>query len=303
VLYGVSFIDATHGTVVGDAGTILRTTNGGAIWATQSSGTTNTLRGVSFTDNNTGTAVGDGGGGGRILRTTNGGETWTLQGNGAVLLYGVCFTDANNGTAVGYVGPPPLFGYFLRTTNGGATWTGQTLSGAFTFRGVCFTDANTGTIAGAGVTGSGLILRTTNGGADWTYFYCDDGKLSVSFTDANIGTAVGWYGTILRTTNGGSTFVEQPRNAEEPSQFVLEQNYPNPFNPSTRISYQLPTQSRVTLKLYNLLVQEVVTLVNEVKQPGTHTVQWDASGVASGVYFYHIKAGDFVATKKLLLLK
>ena len=88
-----------------------------------------------------------------------------------------------------------------------------------------------------------------------------------------------------------------------PSQFVLHQNYPNPFNPSTTISYQLPTQSHVTLKVYDLLGREVTTLMSEVKQPGMYTVQFDGSGLASGVYFYRMEAGSFTSVKKLLLLR
>jgi hypothetical protein len=88
-----------------------------------------------------------------------------------------------------------------------------------------------------------------------------------------------------------------------PTQFSLEQNYPNPFNPTTTISYQLAANGFVTLKVYDLLGREVAALVNEVKQPETYTVQWDASRQASGVYFYKLTTGNFVATKKLLLLK
>lgn len=118
LLFGVSFPDANTGTAVGRSGTILHTTNGGAIWVGQTSGTTRALRSVSFTDANTGTAVGDTG---TILRTTNGGATWVPQSSGTmVLLTGVSFTDVNTGTAVGQ-GAPSL-ATILRTTNGGATW-------------------------------------------------------------------------------------------------------------------------------------------------------------------------------------
>ncbi len=88
-----------------------------------------------------------------------------------------------------------------------------------------------------------------------------------------------------------------------PTTFALGQNYPNPFNPTTVIRYQLPVSNRVTLKIYNVLGQEVKTLVDEVQDVGFKSVQWDASGIASGVYFYRIQAGTFVASKKLLLLK
>jgi C-terminal processing protease CtpA/Prc len=88
-----------------------------------------------------------------------------------------------------------------------------------------------------------------------------------------------------------------------PQEFGLQQNYPNPFNPSTRIKYQLPIQSHVTLKVYNLLGQEVATLVDGVEEPGYKSVRWDASGVASGVYFSRLESGGSIETKKLLLLR
>jgi hypothetical protein len=96
-----------------------------------------------------------------------------------------------------------------------------------------------------------------------------------------------------------------------PAEFALGQNFPNPFNPTTIIRYELPTQSRVTLKIYDVLGQEVKTLVEEVQGVGYESVEWNASGVASGVYFYRILAvptGDeqhstFTATKQLLLVR
>jgi hypothetical protein len=92
-------------------------------------------------------------------------------------------------------------------------------------------------------------------------------------------------------------------SSELPTEFSLEQNYPNPFNPVTNFQFSIVNRQLTILKVYNVLGQEVATLVNEVKQPGTYTVQWDASGMASGMYFYRIQAGDFVATRRLLLLK
>jgi protocatechuate 3,4-dioxygenase beta subunit len=85
--------------------------------------------------------------------------------------------------------------------------------------------------------------------------------------------------------------------------FKLNQNYPNPFNPSTIISYSIPNQSKVTLKVYNILGSEVATLVDEYKPAGNYSVIFNAARLSSGVYFYQIKAGNFVSTKKLMLLK
>ena len=88
-----------------------------------------------------------------------------------------------------------------------------------------------------------------------------------------------------------------------PDNFSLSQNYPNPFNPSTRIRYTLSEVSFVTLKIYNILGKEVATLVNELKPSGTFEVTFNAHRLASGVYFYSLHAGNFVKTKKLILLK
>ncbi len=91
--------------------------------------------------------------------------------------------------------------------------------------------------------------------------------------------------------------------AVSPMQFRLEQNYPNPFNPSTTIQYSLKEGGKVDLAVYNLLGQKVISLVNEYQNPGNHIIKFDASRLASGIYIYQIRANNFSASKKLLLLK
>ena len=90
---------------------------------------------------------------------------------------------------------------------------------------------------------------------------------------------------------------------EIPNYFSLAQNYPNPFNPTTSIKYSVPTAVNVSLKVYDLLGKEVATLVNEMKQPGFHTADFNASNLASGIYFYRIDAGEFTSVKKMMLVK
>jgi hypothetical protein len=85
--------------------------------------------------------------------------------------------------------------------------------------------------------------------------------------------------------------------------FYLEQNYPNPFNPSTVISYQLPVSSDVTLKVYDVLGNEVAILIDEYKPAGNYEVEFDAVGLTSGIYFYKLQVGSFVETKKMILMK
>lgn len=88
-----------------------------------------------------------------------------------------------------------------------------------------------------------------------------------------------------------------------PTKYRLEQNYPNPFNPSTTIKFGLPENSMVTLKVYNIVGEGVATLINEERDRGIHTIDFNASRLSSGIYFYKIQAGGFVETKKMLLLK
>ncbi len=113
----------------------------------------------------------------------------------------------------------------------------------------------------------------------------------------------GWdiYGKVVGWDWDGTTSVSLEKNI--PTEFALMQNYPNPFNPSTTIRYELPRESFVTLKVYNVLGQEVATLVNEKKEAGRYEVAFDGSGLTSGVYVYRLQAKDFISSLKLLLLK
>jgi hypothetical protein len=103
-------------------------------------------------------------------------------------------------------------------------------------------------------------------------------------------------------------FNNNEDNDIEPKQYKLNQNYPNPFNPTTTISYSLAHSSHVEIKVYNILGHEIRTLINEFKENGQYSVQWNgknSSGknVSSGIYFYTIRAGDFSQLKKMLLVR
>jgi hypothetical protein len=94
-----------------------------------------------------------------------------------------------------------------------------------------------------------------------------------------------------------------PSRSEVPALFRLEQNYPNPFNPSTTIRYALPGRSYVTLSVFSTLGQHVATLVNGSQEAGSHEVRFDGSGLASGMYFYRLSAGEYAGTKRLMLIR
>jgi hypothetical protein len=98
------------------------------------------------------------------------------------------------------------------------------------------------------------------------------------------------------------TGVETDKN-NLPATFGLHQNFPNPFNPSTMITYDLPKESNVTIEVFNLIGQKVATLLQGVKPPGTHTVQFNAANMTSGVYMYKLTAGGFSATKRMVLIR
>ena len=99
------------------------------------------------------------------------------------------------------------------------------------------------------------------------------------------------------------TNLESIDNGFTPVEFRLEQNYPNPFNPSTVISYSIPNEAFVTVKIYNVLGQEVATLLNDVQSAGVHKIDFNASILSSGVYFYSVKADNYTDVKKMILMK
>jgi hypothetical protein len=182
-------------------------------------------------------------------------------------------------------------------------------------------------MTGALATASGSYVKLING-AQWQNVFWQVGTaatlgsnstfrgtiMALSAITANDGAAIS--GRLLVQTDsvslhnnaiGGVAVVTTVRKDYAPAGFVLSQNYPNPFNPTTVISYQLPVNSQVTLKVYDVLGKEVATLVNGEMKAGSYTVPFNTntgtSGLSSGVYLYRLEAGSFVSTKKLILMK
>jgi len=131
---------------------------------------------------------------------------------------------------------------------------------------------------------------------DWTDV--TETQLKILVDEGNDGTIDDTLSLINKLTGIGND-----QGSVIPKEFRLEQNYPNPFNPSTTIRYQIPINSHVSLKVYDVLGNEVATLVDEYREAGRYEVEFNAKGLASGVYFYKLQAGIFVETKKMLLVK
>ena len=147
-------------------------------------------------------------------------------------------------------------------------------------------------------------------GTSWTTYHTESGLIN----DGVYSTAIDVDGNIWFGTGGGVSMLKPETSTtvkdenEIPVEFALHQNYPNPFNPTTTIEYSLPKRSQVTLKIFNILGQRVRTLIDESKSIGEYSMQWDGMNdegisMSSGIYFYHLQAGKFSQTRKMLLLR
>jgi hypothetical protein len=162
------------------------------------------------------------------------------------------------------------------------------------------------------LTGSvgGGILESTDRGNSWRFI--NEGLPTNGKMSAVVGDSVRsrlYAGTFLDQNNGGQIYrrtistAARSTSSDLPSAFSLHQNYPNPFNPTTIIQFDLPTSGFVSLKVFDVLGREVRTLVNEVQDAGSKLIELDATGLASGVYYYRLAAGEYIQTRKLVLLR
>ncbi|MDK9700364.1 MAG: YCF48-related protein [bacterium] len=283
-------MDANNAWAIGNQGTIRRAMAGG--WTIQNSGVTNSLNGIYFTSNSTGWVVGSSG---TVLQTVNSGANWSrqtiyTQSN----LKAVSFSDQNNGWIVGDSG------LVLYTPNRGANWVFQTSGVTANLNCISVVDSNTCVIGGD----LGVILKTTDRGLSWLRQSCGtSGNInSISMINQNSGFATSSGGIVLRYSN--SLWIKDDTYSGTPQQFLLKPIYPNPFNSSTTISFSLPKTSDIELKLYDLNGREVKSLVlNERQAPGTYRFTLDGKDSSTGTYFVRMRAGEFVQTQKIVLLK
>jgi len=222
--------------------------------------------------------------------------SFSLNGNEGCAT-GVAFADSLNGYISAKVWDGR--GAVCKTIDNGDTWTTEFFSKPL--NSIYFPIIGSNQV-GYCVGDFGTILKTTDSGINWQNQYSGvtDNLNKVYFIDSDFGFAVGDNGIILRTTNGGVSNVEEEIISED---FTLYQNYPNPFNPATKISWQSTVGSWQTLKVYDVLGNEVATLVDEYNSAGKYEVDFNAESFPSAVYFYQIKCADFIQTKKMILMK
>ncbi len=139
-----------------------------------------------------------------------------------------------------------------------------------------------------------------NGATHSVKMFDSNGNYIEDFIPSGSGGLVTPNAIVIRET--ATLSVDDNENASLDN-FQLEQNYPNPFNPTTVIRYRLPITSDVTIKVFNILGKEITTLVNDELAAGEHEVEFDATGLPSGIYFYQLKSNDFLETKKMIYLK
>ncbi|MCU7496210.1 MAG: T9SS type A sorting domain-containing protein [Ignavibacteria bacterium] len=296
VFYAIAFADKDTGYAVGNAGKVIKTTDGGQTW-------TNLTTGLASSNAVWDLAVFNGktviisASLGKALKTVDGGQTWeTLAPNIAGSLFSTKFKDASTGYITG--GSKTL----TRTSDGGKTWTAMDLPASLSSSAAIW-GAAFGKDADWIISGNGDICYSADSGKTWQVAPAMTSSTLIdiaSFGD-NI-WIVGNNGTILHGSPSDPSAVEDGKPSVV-KDFALAQNYPNPFNPSTTIRYTVPSEGMVSLKVYNLIGKEVAQLVNESQAAGTHSIQFDASKLSSGIYFYELRTGSNVAAKKMILIK
>ena len=319
-LHDIYFVDNNNGWIVGGTATvnfsstygfsnlrhtnvILHTNDGGSSWFDiTDQGNKRILKSIHFPNSNHGFAVGYGyylAGpweiqDRNIVISSSDGVSWSSQSPGVYdHLFDVFAIDQDNVWIVGDNG------IVLHTTNGGFDWNQVDINTSNSLSALFFVNSERGWIVGEG----GLILYTQDGGS--TFIPQDigiDEKLnSIYFYGQDNGWAVGSNGIVIKYTS--STDVDEVFTNNLLNEFSLMQNYPNPFNPKTNIEFELPNTKDVTLKIFNILGEEVATLVSDRLSAGSYTYEWDARNHTSGIYLYKLEADGFAEVKRMVLMK
>ncbi|HEY6906777.1 MAG TPA: YCF48-related protein [Ignavibacteriaceae bacterium] len=307
----ITFLDSLEGFAVGYPGFFLRTSDGGSSWR-QVQLDSSIFAGyspytVKFLNRNYGFACG----GARdvtgvIWRTSDSGFSWdTVVDTSSAPpepLFAINIFDSLNVLVMG--GDPEFGASAMKSTDGGKFWDYTTLGILYFPVEVGF---RTHTEGWAPMGPKLEFLYTDDSGESWSEIPTPDSTYvtNISFPDSIHGFAVGVNGTMIRYHYQKPNSVKSfPDNH---ASFSLAQNYPNPFNPSTRINYRISRDGLVRLVVYDILGREVTTLVNEYRQAGEYTAEFNVSSseniLPSGIYFYRLQSSEHSMVKKMILLR
>jgi photosystem II stability/assembly factor-like uncharacterized protein len=329
----VSFINKLDGIVVGykylykegkpsSYATILVTHNGGLTWSDNSPNLTGKFNSAIFFDKDNAIAVGNEG---LVAITNDCGENWNVR--------HITKQNLNTVRVCKITGLKIIVGdsgsLFISKDEEKYRWIDYSISSVYNLNSICQKSDGGYVIAGEKIyylsqdsnqvvppeiilkqnytnTGKRIIKRSVilesrelNGFWKEVFTTFTGPFNSVNFCNSNSAIAVGEKGIVAIYK---AAFTEDT-NWVAPPEKIETQNYPNPFNPSTIISFKLPEQTNVELKVYDVLGNEVATLVNELKPAGNYEAEWNASNLPSGVYIYKLRAGTYTQMKKMLLLK
>ena len=319
----------------GTYGSTFLSTNLGTNWV-QVSNDTVSYWNYSFTTNGVNIFLGTGNG---VFLSTNNGTNWTLVNDGLTSHNVLSLATINNNILAGTQPGIGIGGGVFLSTNNGTKWIQTGLNGSFVYSLVVngtnvyaatnngvFLSTNNGTNWSSIIPGISLELYFTSLAVSASNIFAGHYGRGVyhstdygsTWSQANKGLidttifALAVSGNYVFAGTYSSGVWRRPlselvgitkETSELPKQFTLSQNFPNPWNPSTNIKYFIPQASLISLKVYDILGNEIETLVNEEKPAGTYELTFNAANLPSGVYLYRIQAGSFVETKKMVLLK
>lgn len=309
----VSFTSELNGIVVGykylysgemplSYATILVTRNGGLTWTDKSPMLTGKFNSVIFFDKDNAIAVGSAG---LVAFTNDRGENWFFR--------RITTSDLNSVRVCPGTGLKVITGdngaLFISKDEDRYRWINYSLGRFTDIKSICQDAAGAFVIAAFqrstldnNMISRSVILKSNEINGPWTAEFAIDNTVlkAVNFCSSNSAIAVGQKGTVA--VYHKDLIQDTVICVDSPAKIEM-QNYPNPFNPSTVISFKLAEQTNVELKIYDVLGNEIATLVNESRPAGNYEVEWNASNLPSGVYIYNLRAGNNVQMKKMLLLK
>jgi hypothetical protein len=209
----------------------------------------------------------------------------------------------NQPVVCGFPNPNSFGSSFIKVDgNGNIVWTNPDADSTFALmlHARLIMDQHDNIYLAAGtLTEMAVCKVNSNGTSAWTVTMPGSYANDITLGSDNNVYVVG--GNTAKINQGGVTSLSDDKLT--PDGFILTQNYPNPFNPTTTISFSIPASAFTSLKVYDIIGNEVATLVNEEKPAGTHEVRFYASALASGIYFYRLRAGSFISTRKMILTK